>query len=616
MTKVEQYTSNAISIADDNSHGYSQANRWGPDYDCSSLVCRVVDDAGIPVRKYGASYTGNMKEAFIKCGFHDVTASCNLANGAGMHRGDILLNIKNHAAIYIGNGRLVHARSSEGNTIQGDQSGNEIRTQSYYNYPWDCILRYIDQQEASSPAPSVVKMKYSESNPPLVCMMRQSTCYNSTAKMNVRGVLWHSTGANNPWIKRYVQPDDTAADRDKLLNLIGKNLYRNDWNHIAMSAGLNAWIGKLEDGTVTTVQTMPWNYIPWGCGSGSKGSCNHGWIQFEICEDGLGDQSYFNAVYQEACQLTAYLCKLYGIDPYGSFNGIPTILCHQDSYQYGMGTNHSDVYHWFNRYGKTMDDVRNDVALIIGGKQLVSSSAKQNNTNPIHPVLRVGSKGDAVAELQTKLNAAGYNAGDVDGEFGTKTLRALRIFQEQCGLEVDGIAGNNTWAVLDKVVDDTKAKETSKQSGGNKAAGISVGDVVKIQRGAEYLTGRQVPDWITNLEWIVQSVTGDRIVINKSVNGRYAINSPIHAKYLICKSDDTTKGVQADIAIGDIVDFSGSVHYLGAMTPAGKPCRGGKARVMNIYKAPAAKHPYLLVAVSGGGSNVHGWVDASDVKKV
>ena len=47
-------------------------------------------------------------------------------------------------------------------------------------------------------------MKYSESNKPLVCMMTQSTCYKGTSKMAVKGVLWHSTGANNPNLKRYV----------------------------------------------------------------------------------------------------------------------------------------------------------------------------------------------------------------------------------------------------------------------------------------------------------------------------------------------------------------------------------------------------------------------------
>lgn len=125
-------------------------------------------------------------------------------------------------------------------------------------------------------------MKYSANNKPLVCMMTNSTCYKGTNKMNVLGVLWHSTGANNPWLKRYVQPNDNASDRDQMLKLLGKNEYGNDWNHQDIRIGLNCWIGKLADGTVTTVQTMPWDYKPWGCGSGSKGSCNNGWIQFEI----------------------------------------------------------------------------------------------------------------------------------------------------------------------------------------------------------------------------------------------------------------------------------------------------------------------------------------------
>jgi len=140
--------------------------------------------------------------------------------------------------------------------------------------------------------------------------------------------------------------------------MIGQNTGGNDWNSISVQAGLNAWIGTLSDGTVAAVQTMPWDYKPWGCGSGPNGSCNNGWIQFEICEDSLNDSTYFEAVYKEACELTAYLCKGYNINPLGNVNGIPTILCHQDSYKLGLGTNHSDVYHWFNRYGKTMDNVR------------------------------------------------------------------------------------------------------------------------------------------------------------------------------------------------------------------------------------------------------------------
>ena len=75
--------------------------------------------------------------------------------------------------------------------------------------------------------------------------------------MTVKGVLWHSTGANNPTLKRYVQPDDGAPDRAELLSKLGTNANKNDWNHIDTQAGLNAWIGKLADGSVAAVQTMP-----------------------------------------------------------------------------------------------------------------------------------------------------------------------------------------------------------------------------------------------------------------------------------------------------------------------------------------------------------------------
>ena len=212
-------------------------------------------------------------------------------------------------------------------------------------------------------------VKYSENNPPLVCMQTNSKCYKGTRKMEIKGILWHDTGANNPNLKRYVQPSDNAPDREYWLKILGKNQYNNDWNHTNRQAGMNCWVGKLADGTVTTVQTMPWDYRPWGCGSGSKGSCNNGWIQFEICEDGKNNQAYFEAAYKEACEITAFLCRKYGIDPHGAAKCgnemIPTILCHQDSHKLGLGSNHSDIYDWFPKYGKNMDTVRDDVARLL-----------------------------------------------------------------------------------------------------------------------------------------------------------------------------------------------------------------------------------------------------------
>ena len=235
-------------------------------------------------------------------------------------------------------------------------------------------------------------MKYNDSNKPLVCMQTNSTCYNETETMEILGILFHSTGVNNPNICRYVQPSEGVSDYDEMLSILGINEYNNDWNHIERQAGLNAWIGKLADGTVATVQTMPWNYRPWGCGSGRYGSCNDGWIQFEICEDDLNNEEYFNEVYNEAVELTAYLCKMYGLNPQGSVSvsgvDIPVLTCHADAYDLGFGSNHGDINHWFPKYGKSMETVRDDVSKLL------------SNSNVDTPAQEVEDKpNDAVEEL-------------------------------------------------------------------------------------------------------------------------------------------------------------------------------------------------------------------------
>ena len=115
MTKTEKAVTWAIEIANDPAHGYDQDNRWGPDYDCSSLVISAWQQAGVPVKTKGATYTGNMKSVFLSCGFKDVTSKVNLSTGSGMKRGDVLLNIASHTVMHIGNGQVVSASKNENN---------------------------------------------------------------------------------------------------------------------------------------------------------------------------------------------------------------------------------------------------------------------------------------------------------------------------------------------------------------------------------------------------------------------------------------------------------------------------------------------------------------------
>lgn len=155
--KVEKAVAWAQHIAADPRHGYDQIMRWGPDYDCSSLVISAFEYGGIPVKTGGAVYTGNMRSVFLRHGFRDVTASVDLATGRGCVRGDVLLNEAKHTAIYLGNGAIVHASANEHYKATGgqpgDQTGGEICERSYYNSPWDCVLRY-ETVEDPAPAPA------------------------------------------------------------------------------------------------------------------------------------------------------------------------------------------------------------------------------------------------------------------------------------------------------------------------------------------------------------------------------------------------------------------------------------------------------------------------------
>lgn len=295
-------------------------------------------------------------------------------------------------------------------------------------------------------------MKYSEKNKPIVCMQKNSTCYKGTTTMVPKGVLWHSTGANNPNISRYVQPLETDKNYQEMIALLGKNRYGNDWNHIYRKAGMNCWIGKLADGTVATVQTMPWNYKPWGCGSGSKGSLNNTHMQFEICEDDLNSKAYFEAVYKEACEITAYYCTMYGLDPLGTFvyNGVtvPVITTHDESYDLKLGSNHGDPTKWLKKYGKTMDDARKDVAAIMRGEVKPAEPAPVSKGNAISlRTLSSGSKGEDVKALQILLTGRGVST-DPDGSFGPKTLNAVKTYQKKVGLDADGCVGVLTWSKL------------------------------------------------------------------------------------------------------------------------------------------------------------------------
>lgn len=180
-------------------------------------------------------------------------------------------------------------------------------------------------------------------------LLTNNDCYKAGKKITVKGLLLHSTGANNPKLSRYIGPDD---------GLLGTPS-PNNWNQPkpeGRQVCVHGFIGLDVNGVVRTYQTLPWDHRGWHCG----GTGNDTHIGIEICEGDLTDASYFNKVYNEAVELFAYLCKQLKLTE-------ANIIDHSEAYKKGIASNHGDVMHWFPKHGKSMNTFRADVKKLLGG---------------------------------------------------------------------------------------------------------------------------------------------------------------------------------------------------------------------------------------------------------
>lgn len=265
-------------------------------------------------------------------------------------------------------------------------------------------------------------------------ILTKNPCYTEGRKITPKGIMVHSTGANNPNLKRYVGPDD---------GLLGKNIYGNHWNRTSQSICCHAFIGKLKDGTIATYQTLPWDHRGWHCGAGRNGSANNTHISFEICEDNLKDAEYFRKVYQEAVELCAYLCELYNLDPLA--DGV--LIDHNEGHDRGVASNHGDISHWWPKFGQSMDTFRADVAALLNKDK---APAQEKDFSVGMRTLKYGDEGEDVKALQLLLLGNGCSIGKwgADGDFGIATQNAVKEYQRKNGLVADGIAGPATWSKL------------------------------------------------------------------------------------------------------------------------------------------------------------------------
>lgn len=89
-----------------------------------------------------------------------------------------------------------------------------------------------------------------------------------------------------------------------------------------------------------------------------------------------------------------------------------------------------------------------ELAASAGSEDGKKTEEKKPEKQSKLPVLKRGSRGDAVVLLQAALNWTGFNSGTADGDFGPLTLAAVKSFQESAKISIDGEVGEETWRAL------------------------------------------------------------------------------------------------------------------------------------------------------------------------
>jgi len=228
------------------------------------------------------------------------------------------------------------------------------------------------------------------------------------------------------------------------------------------------------------VRALPENELGYHVGAKKyvHPSCrNANSIGIEMC---VNSDGVFTKMRANTVELAADVCKRHGIDP---------------------------STHMIRHYDVTGKDCPHFYVVDPAGwaqfKAEVIAKVKGGNVSEIKveveagsTIVKLGSKGEAVIDVQAKLTSLGFDLGTVDGVVGTKTVAAIKAFQKANGLDADGIAGPKTIAKLADLIDakakavETKPAEPAKVEPAKEMPKVtSLGDKYAVQVKAKVATG-------------------------------------------------------------------------------------------------------------------------------
>lgn len=338
----------------------------------------------------------------------------------------------------------------------------------------------------------------------------KNDCYKKAQTMIPKGIVVHSTGANNPNLKRYVDAPEE----------VGVNQYGNHWNNPASVMGrsvcVHSFIGYALNKEVKVANILPYDICCWAVGSGSKGSYNYNpaYIQFEMCEDDCKNKEYFEAVYNVAVEYCVYICKTFNIP-------VDNIVSHKEAHALGYGSNHGDPDNWWGNFGRTMNDFRGAVkaGLAAGDSAETPTESAKPEANVLYRVQTGAFKQKANADkLAVKLKAAGFD---------TYIVIANSLYKVQVGAYSVKVNADNMAAKLKAAGYDTYIT-----TNGGKAAGAAttapaakpaadvfsaadVGKKVKCKSGVtKFANGAKMLDFVPKATLYIRAVEqGGKILL-------------------------------------------------------------------------------------------------------